>query len=128
MENNEKKTWVFADASLNENYDVMAEFTSEEMRNLNAMLVLEEAFMNIITHAYEGIGKISKPCMVTVEKKDGKTIITVDDVGSEFDPTQFVQQADGNSVGGHGIQVIREYSSSMEYSRKMDHNLLKICI
>ena len=118
------RTWVFEDAVLDDRYDAASEFASGE-GNIAAALVLEEAFVNVANHAY-GDGAEQRPCMVTVSKVPGGVEVVIDDVGAEFDPTAFVQRADGSSVGGHGIQVIREFSTRMEYSRAAGHNLLSI--
>lgn len=96
---------------------------------MSGMLILEEVFTNVEKYAYEYLD--AEPIMVVFLVTDEKKcILTFMDYGVEFDPTKYIPcEADGKSIGGHGIRIIKEYCSEMLYHRTRDGaNLLEITL
>ena len=91
---------------------------------MKASLIFEEIFMNIAWHAYKGNDGNRKPTKIIVEYLEGIARLTFIDEGMEFDMTKFDITADEKSIGGHGIQMIRELASSIHYERKDGNNIL----
>lgn len=90
---------------------------------LEAAVAFEEAFVNVVMHAYEDEG----PVAFSVDIDDDKMSATIIDKGIPYDPTTAVvtEMTDEFQVGGHGIRLMQTYVD-MEYQRVFDHNLLKI--
>lgn len=94
----------------------------EESR-LEAAVAFEEAFANVVMHAYDKEG----PVAFTVNVDDNGMDATIIDKGIPYDPTtaEVKEMTDEFQVGGHGIRLMQNYVE-MEYQRVFDHNLLKI--
>jgi len=91
-------------------------------------LALEEAFVNIIRHAYPGkAGKIK----ITFKHLPGKQIEwEIRDQGEPFDPTRPKEIIDRSSTvetrheGGLGILLMNKFMSEIHYTRKDGENIL----
>lgn len=92
-------------------------------------LLLEEAFMNVVDHAYaEGQrGWVD----VSFERRDTRVVIIVEDGGAPFDPVcapardlsvEFRQR----EVGGHGLVLIRALSDEVDYDHSGGRNRLSV--
>lgn len=74
-----------------------------------AAVAFEEAFVNICSYAYgEGDGYVR-----VFIKKDGRSIsVHLFDMGIPFDIANVeIKEAEPDQIGGHGIRLIREYTS-----------------
>lgn len=96
-------------------------------------LVLEEALVNVINHAYrEGEnGLIELKADVDTEKRT--VTFTVQDNGRPFDPTtaampDLTAAAEDRPVGGLGIYLMTGLSDSVTYERAASRNILRLTI
>jgi len=96
---------------------------------LETALVLEELFVNVVSHAFPDPG----PHQITVslERHGDRLEIECADDGVAFDPLS-TPPADTESpleerpIGGLGIHFIRHYSDDLAYRREQGHNVLTI--
>lgn len=88
-------------------------------------MATEEAVVNIVNH-----GKATA-ITLTAELADHRIVITIDDDGVPFDPTQqsvidLSVPADERPLGGLGIIMMRQMTDAMSYQRVDGHNILKM--
>lgn len=96
---------------------------------LETALLLEEFFVNVVSHAFPDPG----PHQITVslERRGDWLEIECDDDGIAFNPLS-APPADTESpleerpIGGLGIHFIRHYSDDLAYRREQGHNILTI--
>ena len=89
-------------------------------------LCLEEAVLNIVTHATAG-----PEIRVDLKRDEAGLVATIEDHGQAFDPAKFTVAAPAVDlaqayVGGRGILLIRRFSSGMEYRRQDGINHLTL--
>jgi serine/threonine-protein kinase RsbW len=94
-------------------------------------LLLDEALGNVF--AYGSDSNVQVSVDVTLEERDGTIIAEVSDNGIAFDPTTAPRRhqpvtADEVTVGGWGIELMREKSESLEYQRIGDRNCLRMTL
>jgi anti-sigma regulatory factor (Ser/Thr protein kinase) len=92
-------------------------------------LCLEEAVANILEHG-QGGGRASA-ITADLNSSDPDVILNIEDDGAAFDPRQVAtplpsHNLENASMGGRGIHLIRQFSSSMEYVRANSHNRLRL--
>jgi serine/threonine-protein kinase RsbW len=94
-------------------------------------LVLEEALLNVFTHAYplEESGFIDVECGLSADGQ--KFLVRFRDQGRPFDPLSQPRPDVGLSMderteGGLGILLIREMSLSQNYRREGKSNVLEL--
>ena len=125
-----RKTWYIDPAKTDSFMEDIADTITEECASTDRMrlnLIFEEAFANVVNHAYPE-GSKEKPIWIIFEKfGDSSTYniknkirITIEDYGCEFDTTKYIPTADGTSIGGHGIECIKNYSDFLYYTRIND--------
>lgn len=92
------------------------------------LLALEEAFVNICSHAYpDGEGDAEISC----EGVDDAFVLEIADTGKPFDvlslpdPDITLDIMD-RQVGGLGVHFIRKLSDSVSYRRENDRNILRM--
>ena len=97
----------------------------------NVELVLEEAVMNLVRHAFE------RPACAAIEVtvSISKDVITlhVEDEGIAFDPRQAPAPPRPDSLadaapGGLGLMLVRKRARSLHYERKGSRNCLTITV
>lgn len=123
-------------------YDDVREFvhgclsqTALESVGFEIDLIVEELFVNVATHAYEG----SEPCDETVEihvaEDEFNNVVhfVLQDHGIPYDPTaDEARPLDGTEVfdslrpGGMGILLVRRLSDSLRYSYLDGRNTLHV--
>ena len=90
-------------------------------------LVLEEAFINITSYAYD-IGD-SQTITVNLNNTAGEISITFNDTGIAFDPlshtTDNIETAD-HCEGGMGIHIIRSLTDHQQYHRVGQSNVFTV--
>jgi len=92
-------------------------------------LVIEELFMNVANHAYPSSAKgcvditwsVPKPGLLTIE---------ITDQGTGFDPLSkeapgLADSLDDRPIGGLGIFLVRQMTTSLEYRRDGGRNRLR---
>ena len=92
------------------------------------MLVLEEAVLNIIHHAYDGQGGKLELCCTPAQ--EGLEISLIDE-GPPFNPLEApVLEVDTNiashKIGGMGIHLIRGLTDALSYRREGERNVLTL--
>ena len=99
-------------------------------------LILTEAVTNVMDHARSasdagagGACEIEISCAL----RAGSVLVEIADDGSPFDPTARAVTAlpanlDEASPGGLGIHLMRRYTSSMEYVREQNRNVLRMTV
>jgi serine/threonine-protein kinase RsbW len=90
-------------------------------------LILEEVLANVIAYAY-GDNQLHE-IMVQADLSDGELVIAVEDDGRPFNPLQvpppdLERPLAQRKVGGLGLHLVRELTSSIEYDRKDGKNRL----
>ena len=126
MSNKEKKSWVFENVLLNEKYDEAFEYSREIAssadKSVELALILEELFVNVMSHAYkEGKG----PAIVSVGKTGNIFWVELADCGEEFDPVSYKKEGnDFSLIGGHGIETVKAYADDLKYTRTSGMNVV----
>ena len=100
-----------------------AGLASKEVKRLRA--AVEEAVANVIN--YSGATALT----LRAEQADGQFIVTIDDDGSPFDPTQVSATdlsipPDQRPPGGMGLHMIQRMTDRQSYQRSEGHNILKL--
>lgn len=100
-----------------------AGLAGKEAKRLRA--AVEEAVANVIN--YSGATALT----LQAEQAGGQFIVTIDDDGRPFDPTQHTATdlsipADQRPPGGMGIIMIQRMTDRQNYQRSDGHNILKL--
>lgn len=90
-------------------------------------LILEEVLANVIAYAYGD--NQQHEIVVQADLSDGELVIEVEDDGRPFNPLQvpppdLERPLAQRNVGGLGLHLVRELTSSIEYDRKDGKNRL----
>lgn len=96
-------------------------------------LVLEEALVNVIRHAYDGgPGDVEIACSLTPGPKGGKRfLVEIRDTGPSFDPNQgpppdLESSLEERRIGGLGIHLMRNMTDELVWERIEPHNVLRL--
>ena len=95
----------------------------------NLQLALEECVTNVIMYAYPA--EEEHTIKVTAELIQPELILTIEDSGIAFDPTQVSEadtslSAEERPIGGLGIFLVRQLMDSVDYRREEGKNLLTL--
>lgn len=94
------------------------------------VLVCEEVFVNIITHAYDDTYDLSKELLlIEIGVFDSEIIIRFVDQGKAFTPkelplAELSSPLSERKIGGLGWHLIRHYMDSIDYKRLGNKNIL----
>jgi serine/threonine-protein kinase RsbW len=103
-------------------------FSLPESVIFKAQVVLEELFVNIFLHSYQGK---DGPVEVRLETDGQSLLLRLEEMGPPFDPlrqeTPDLQErfAQGQE-GGAGLVLIRDLASDIRYARERDRNILQL--
>lgn len=98
-------------------------------------LALEELLINTLDYGYRQARDVSSPndhqIVLSVTTTPNDIVLTIQDDGAAFDPTQHTLQPlaaslDEANVGGQGLRLIRHYFDEIHYRRDADHNHLRL--
>jgi len=108
-----------------ENFGQKCSLSSKTLFELN--LILEEVLANLISYAYGDNQR--HEIVVRADLRDGELVIEVEDDGRPFNPLQspppdLEAPLEQRNVGGLGLHLVRELTSSIEYSRRKGKNHL----
>ncbi|HKD49519.1 MAG TPA: ATP-binding protein [Candidatus Acidoferrum sp.] len=108
-----------------ENFGRKCGLSSKTQFELN--LILEEVLANIISYGYEDNRR--HEIVVRAELKQSELVIEVEDDGRPFNPLQtpppdLEQPLEQRKVGGLGVHLVRELTSTVEYTRREEKNRL----
>ena len=91
------------------------------------LLLVEELFANSVMHGYAGDS--DSPVWLTVIVSNGTCRIVYEDEAPEYDPFtgghQPQLEGDDRPVGGLGIMLLTEMSSSHSYARRGGRNVIE---
>lgn len=100
-----------------------------ESRAAQMRLAVEEAVVNVLNYAYpptqQGMIRVS------AELEGDAVAVVIDDEGTPFDPTEAAEPdvtlpPEERPIGGLGILLVRQLSSSVSYQRRDGHNVLTL--
>ncbi|MCQ2351667.1 MAG: ATP-binding protein [Paludibacteraceae bacterium] len=105
-------------------WDIMQALNTD---NNNIRLALEEAIVNIINYAYPSDG----PLRVEIANESGTPMVTLCDSGNPFNPleqndTELSDDLETRKIGGLGIMLIKQMTSSLRYERSLGENRLTL--
>lgn len=97
-------------------------FSEDEISKIE--LALEEALVNIIYYAYpDNKGEILLECQPD-SNNHSFFVITISDYGIPFNPVEYSGRSkDKETVGGHGINYIKQIMDVTEYQRINNMNV-----
>ena len=95
----------------------------------NLQLALEECATNVIMYAYPPEEK--QTLLVTAELVEHDLVLTIEDGGLPFDPTQVAEadttlSAEERPIGGLGIFLVRQLMDTVAYQRVEGKNQLTL--
>lgn len=95
----------------------------------NLQLALEECATNVIMYAYPPEEK--QTLLVTAELVKHDLVLTIEDGGLPFDPTQVAEadttlSAEERPIGGLGIFLVRQLMDTVAYQRVEGKNRLTL--
>jgi anti-sigma regulatory factor (Ser/Thr protein kinase) len=90
-------------------------------------LILEEVVANVISYAYRD--NQQHEIVVCAASREGELVMEVEDEGRPFNPAQspppdLERPLERRNVGGLGLHLVRELTSSLEYNRVGTKNRL----
>ncbi len=148
MENELKNRLKFLDASTIEiNLDVNEQSIALVEEIVNAIcqqwkltekirfslnIVLEELVSNVVFYAFTD-EIINRFINIVIGIKDQEIEITIVDNGKEFNPLKHTQkpvskQIEEVSIGGLGIHLVKNFSSTIHYERENETNKIRVNI
>lgn len=87
-------------------------------------IILDELISNVIYYGYKDK---DEDIFIQIAKKEKEVTISIFDQGVEFNPFgKEVKESDGSKVGGLGIHIVNNLSSSRSYKRVKDTNIIVI--
>lgn len=94
-------------------------------------LALEEIIVNIINHAYDNNSK--KQIDVQTSWNSDAIRFKITDSGKPFNPLEAEKPdvtlgLEERSIGGLGLELVRQYTDSIEYQHHKNQNILTITI
>jgi anti-sigma regulatory factor (Ser/Thr protein kinase) len=107
------------------NFGQKYSLSSKALFELN--LILEEVLVNVISYAYAD--NQLHEIVVRADLRDDELVIDVEDDGRPFNPLQIPppdldRPLEQRNVGGLGLFLVRELTSSIEYTRREEKNHL----
>ena len=102
----------------------------QEDARLRILLLVEELFVNSVNHGYGGDS--DQPVWLALTVSDEDCRIVYEDCAPAYDPFAAVDSSsaegdvDQRRVGGLGIVLLVELSSSRDYHRRGDRNVIEL--
>jgi anti-sigma regulatory factor (Ser/Thr protein kinase) len=92
-------------------------------------VALEEAVMNVATHAYSP--NSAEPIVVRLAVDEHRAQLCIEDVGPPFNPLKAPEILKSSNLadlmpGGHGIRLIRHFCNDLGYARLDGRNQLSM--
>ena len=127
------QTWIMNDIhDIKKVADIRSEIGSyvADEKKMVTELIFEEIFVNIVKYSEcekEGCAVVTVVFETEADRFEDYRL-TFKDRGKPFDPTKHIVTGTGQSIGGHGIELVRALSKKMEYKRNEDTNILEVLI
>ena len=96
----------------------------ERSRCLRLNVVLEELFVNTVSHGHRG--DCDAPVWIRLEAGAQAVQVTYEDTGPPFNP--FAYAVETRKVGGLGVLLARELASAREYAYIFGRNRLRLAL
>lgn len=102
----------------------------ENKKKFGLLIAIEEAFINVCNHAYDGEGG---ECAIACGCDGHDFVVELSDTGAAFD-LMSRPEADTTSdlmerqVGGLGIHFIRNLTDEVSYRREAEKNILRMVL
>jgi phosphoserine phosphatase RsbU/P len=108
--------------------DAVQRYSLNAATSFAVQLCVDEAVANIITHAKDE--KASR-IAVTLQRQQDEFVVLIEDDGLAFDPTGVAPPELGGTletakIGGLGVHLMRQFSTSMHYERIGEENSLRM--
>jgi serine/threonine-protein kinase RsbW len=105
--------------------DAVAQCGFSPERADEVQVATEEAFVNIVRHAYETEGD----CTVSCKVESGAVTVILEDSGRPFDPLSapdpdLESDVDNRPIGGMGILLVKKFMDDVSYRRQGSKNVL----
>ena len=103
-------------------------------KSIGLALAVEEAFVNICTHAYKGgSGQVELTCFAGSEPFPRSFILEIADSGPEFDLLSIPEPdtllgIEDREIGGLGIHFIRQFTDHADWRRENGKNILRLIL
>lgn len=97
-------------------------------------LAVEEAFVNICTHAYQGgSGPLEMVCFCEFEPFPRSFVLEIADSGPEFDLLSISEPDTSlglkeREIGGLGVHLIRHFTDHADWRRENGKNILRLIL
>ena len=97
---------------------------------LRLILLVEELFANSVNHGYGGDS--DQPIWLTVQVDEASCQLVYEDCAPPYNPFASVDSSsteaelDDRPIGGLGIVLLMELSSSRKYERRGDRNVIEL--
>jgi serine/threonine-protein kinase RsbW len=105
-----------------ESFCAQIAFPRESGLRLN--VVLEELFVNTVTHGHEG-GK-DAPVWITLDQRAPGVRVTYEDTARAFNPLAYTVEM--GKVGGLGVLLTRELATAREYAYLFGRNRIRLSL
>lgn len=94
-------------------------------------LSLEEALTNVVMHGFKGLSHAPDIRIECYRMPNDRVAVRILDNGVAFDPTHLAEPDVPDSleeakIGGHGVQLMRNFLESLAYVRAGDQNQLTL--
>jgi anti-sigma regulatory factor (Ser/Thr protein kinase) len=96
----------------------------ERSRCLRLNVVLEELFINTVSHGHRG--DCDAPVWIRLEAEAQAVQVTYEDTGPPFNP--FAHAVETRKVGGLGVLLARELAAAREYAYIFGRNRLRLAL
>jgi len=97
-------------------------------------LAVEEAFVNICTHAYkDGAGQVELVCFRGSDPLPRSFVLEIVDSGPEFDLLSIPEPdtslgIEDRAIGGLGVHFIRHFTDHADWRRENGKNILRLIL
>ena len=102
-----------------------AEAGVDRSRCLRLNVVLEELFVNTVSHGHRG--DCDAPVWITLEAGPQALQVTYEDTAPPFNPLVHPVQT-GKKIGGLGVLLARELATAREYAYLFGRNRLRLAV
>ncbi|MCL8380785.1 MULTISPECIES: ATP-binding protein [Xanthobacter] len=94
-------------------------------------LSLEEALTNVVSYGFAGTDRQPHIRIECWRLPEGRVAVRLIDNGVPFDPTSIAEPVVPDSIedariGGHGVQLMRHFLETLDYSREGEENQLTL--
>ncbi len=117
-----KRTELQGIAAFVEQFCRESGFPRERCLRLN--VVLEELFVNTVTHGHRG--ENDAPVWITLESRAPGVQVTYEDTAPAFNP--FAHRTETGKIGGLGVLLTRELAAAREYTYLFGRNRVRLSL